>query len=243
MEPEPQERHFNIQIEPQALAGVYANFANVSHSDYEFTITFARVDHDVEGSEVPGVAVVRVNLSPLFMRQLIDALQDNYSKWSTRQGIKLLPEYDGDDDRRRRRDDAVRRARGRPADPLLRVAVISDVHRNLQALEAVLEHADREGFDELWCLGDIVGYGGNPSECLAIVHERTAICLAGNHDLVVCGRARHRRVPSDAAVAARWTRSVLTRRRARAPGESPAAASSTASRSTTARSATRSGST
>jgi uncharacterized protein DUF3467 len=85
VEPEPQERHFNIQIEPQALAGVYANFANVSHSDYEFTITFARVDHEV-------------NLAPLFMRQLIDALQDNYSKWSTRQGIKLLPEYDGDDD-------------------------------------------------------------------------------------------------------------------------------------------------
>jgi hypothetical protein len=98
VEPEPQERHFNIQIEPQALAGVYANFANVSHSDYEFTITFARVDHDVEGPEVPGIAVVRVNLAPLFMRQLIDALQDNYSKWSTRQGIKLLPEYDGEDD-------------------------------------------------------------------------------------------------------------------------------------------------
>ena len=53
MEPEPQERHFNIQIEPQALAGVYANFANVSHSDYEFTITFARVDHDVEGPRCP----------------------------------------------------------------------------------------------------------------------------------------------------------------------------------------------
>jgi Protein of unknown function (DUF3467) len=98
VEPEPQERHFNIQIEPQALAGVYANFANVSHSDYEFTITFARVDHDVEGPDVPGIAVVRVNLAPLFMRQLIDALQDNYSKWSTRQGIKLLPEYDGEDD-------------------------------------------------------------------------------------------------------------------------------------------------
>ena len=51
----------------------------------------------------------------------------------------------------------------------MRVAVISDVHSNLQALEAVLEHAGREGFDELWCLGDIVGYGGRPSECLALV--------------------------------------------------------------------------
>ena len=93
-----EERHFDIHADPEVMAGHYANFANVSHSDYEFTITFARVDHDVEGPEVPGVAVVRVNLAPLFMRQLIDALQDNYSKWSTRQGIKLLPEYDGDDD-------------------------------------------------------------------------------------------------------------------------------------------------
>ena len=95
---EPQERQINIHFSPEIMAGVYANFANVSHSDYEFTITFARVDHDVEGTEVPGVAVVRVNQAPLFMRQRIDALQDNYSKWSTRQGIKLLPEYDGDDD-------------------------------------------------------------------------------------------------------------------------------------------------
>ena len=95
MEPEPQERHFNIQIEPQALAGVYANFANVSHSDYEFTITFARVDHEVEDDEIPGVVVSRINLSARFMRELIDAMRDNYSKWETREGIKNLPEFDG----------------------------------------------------------------------------------------------------------------------------------------------------
>ena len=94
MEPEPQERHFNIQIEPQALAGVYANFANVSHSDYEFTITFARVDHEVDEGEVPGVVVSRVNLSPRFMRELIDAMEDNFSKWQTREGIRDLPEFD-----------------------------------------------------------------------------------------------------------------------------------------------------
>jgi hypothetical protein len=46
------------------MGGVYANFANVSHSDYEFTITFARVDHEVEDDEIPGVVVSRVNLSP-----------------------------------------------------------------------------------------------------------------------------------------------------------------------------------
>jgi hypothetical protein len=77
------------------MGGVYANFANVSHSDYEFTVTFARVDHEVESEEIPGVVVSRVNLSPRFMRELIDAMEDNYSKWRTREGIKNLPEYGG----------------------------------------------------------------------------------------------------------------------------------------------------
>ena len=77
------------------MAGHYANFANVSHSDYEFTITFARVDHEVEDEEIPGVVVSRINLSPRFMRELIDAMEDNYSKWRTREGIKNLPEFDG----------------------------------------------------------------------------------------------------------------------------------------------------
>ena len=86
------ERHFDIHADPEVMAGHYANFANVSHSDYEFTITFARVDHEVEEEEVPGVVVSRINLSPRFMRELIDAMEDNYSKWSTREGIKNLPE-------------------------------------------------------------------------------------------------------------------------------------------------------
>ena len=89
------ERHINIHFSPDIMAGVYANFANVSHSDYEFTITFARVDHEVEDEEIPGVVVSRINLSARFMRELIDAMQDNYSKWQTREGIKNLPEYGG----------------------------------------------------------------------------------------------------------------------------------------------------
>ena len=95
MTDEPQERHFNIQTTPEMMQGVYANFANVSHSDYEFTITFARVDHEVEDNEVPGVVVSRVSLSPRFMRELIDAMEDNWSKWQTKEGIKNLPEYGG----------------------------------------------------------------------------------------------------------------------------------------------------
>ena len=90
-----QERHINIHFAPEMMAGAYANFANVSHSDYEFTITFARVDHEVEDEEIPGVVVSRVNLSPKFMRELIDAMEDNYSKWQTREGIKNLPEFGG----------------------------------------------------------------------------------------------------------------------------------------------------
>jgi hypothetical protein len=89
------ERHINIHLSPEIMGGVYANFANVSHSDYEFTVTFARVDHEVESDEVPGVVVSRINLSPRFMRELIDAMEDNYSKWRTREGIKNLPEYGG----------------------------------------------------------------------------------------------------------------------------------------------------
>ena len=75
------------------MAGVYANFATVSHSDYEFTLTFSRVDHEVEAEEIPGVVVTRVSLSTRAMRELIDAMEDNWSKWSTKEGIKGLQEY------------------------------------------------------------------------------------------------------------------------------------------------------
>jgi len=88
------ERHINIHFSPEDMAGHYANFANVSHSAYEFTITFARVDHEVEEDEIPGVVVARLNLSAKFMQELIDAMTDNYSKWRTREGIKNLPEID-----------------------------------------------------------------------------------------------------------------------------------------------------
>jgi hypothetical protein len=89
------ERHINIHLSPEIMGGVYANFANVSHSDYEFTISFARVDHEVESAEIPGIIVSRVSLSPRFMRELMAALEDNYSRWEAREGIKSLPEFEG----------------------------------------------------------------------------------------------------------------------------------------------------
>jgi hypothetical protein len=93
---EERERHFNLHTTPEVMAGVYANFATVSHSDYEFTLTFSRVDHEVEADEVPGVVVSRISLSPRAMRELIDAMEDNWSKWSTKEGIKGLPEFRDD---------------------------------------------------------------------------------------------------------------------------------------------------
>src|SRR4051794_24235582 len=92
------ERHFNIHTSPEVMAGVYANFANVSHSDYEFTVTFARVDHEVEDEEIPGVVVTRVSLSPRFMRELIDAMEDNYSKGETGEATKTPRGYAPDAD-------------------------------------------------------------------------------------------------------------------------------------------------
>ncbi len=94
MDEESPERQLNIHLDPENLAGVYANFANVSFSDYEFTLTFARIDHEVEEGDVPGVVVARVNMSPRFMRELIDAMNDSWSKWRTREGIRNLPESD-----------------------------------------------------------------------------------------------------------------------------------------------------
>ncbi len=91
-EDQSQERQLNIHVEPQFLGGYYANFANVSFSDYEFTITFARIDHEVEEGDIPGVVVSRVNLSTRFMKELLDAMQDAWSKYSAREGIRNLPE-------------------------------------------------------------------------------------------------------------------------------------------------------
>jgi diadenosine tetraphosphatase ApaH/serine/threonine PP2A family protein phosphatase len=91
----------------------------------------------------------------------------------------------------------------------MRVAVLSDVHSNLHALEAVLADVDTGGFDEIWCLGDVIGYGPRPNECTAIVRERADLCLAGNHDLVVLGKIPMILFADDAGVAARWTQGGL----------------------------------
>jgi Protein of unknown function (DUF3467) len=92
VEDEPQDRQLNIHLDPEQMAGVYANFANVTFSPYEFTVTFARIDHEIEEGDVPGVVVSRVNMSTQFFQELLAAMQDSLSKWSTQEGIRNLPE-------------------------------------------------------------------------------------------------------------------------------------------------------
>ena len=91
----------------------------------------------------------------------------------------------------------------------MRAAVVSDIHSNLHALEAVLAAIDAEAPDELWCLGDLVGYGPRPNECCATIEKRADVCLAGNHDLAVRGTIDLEEFGGEAAVAARWTREQL----------------------------------
>ena len=93
-----------------------------------------------------------------------------------------------------------------PAQTPRRLALVSDVHGNLPAFEAVLEDVQDAEVDEIWCLGDLVGYGAQPEECVALARETCTVCLAGNHDLVVTGGIDIRDFSRSAAVAALWTR-------------------------------------
>ena len=92
----------------------------------------------------------------------------------------------------------------------MKVAVISDIHANYHALEAVLADVTAEKPDEVWCLGDVVGYGPEPNRCCRLVAEHADLCLAGNHDLAVLGVLPVDEFNGDAATAVAWTQSVLT---------------------------------
>ncbi len=87
----------------------------------------------------------------------------------------------------------------------MRVAVLSDIHGNRHALEAVLDDVAAADVTDLWCLGDVVGYGAEPEACVALVRENAALCLAGNHDLAVTGELSLEDFSKNAALAARWT--------------------------------------
>ncbi|MDF1514870.1 MAG: metallophosphoesterase family protein [Anaerolineae bacterium] len=92
----------------------------------------------------------------------------------------------------------------------MRYAVISDIHSNLAALEAVLEDATIAGFDELICLGDLVGYGPDPNACIALIRSYPHHVIAGNHDWGTIGKADLQIFNRDARIALNWTRAELT---------------------------------
>jgi diadenosine tetraphosphatase ApaH/serine/threonine PP2A family protein phosphatase len=92
----------------------------------------------------------------------------------------------------------------------VKLAIVSDIHGNLEALETVLEDLTREGVEAVACLGDFVGYGAAPNECIERTRPRIEVAVAGNHDLAACGRLKLGYFNPDAAAAARWTEGVLT---------------------------------
>ena len=91
----------------------------------------------------------------------------------------------------------------------MRVAIASDIHGNRHAFEAVIAAAEGAGAEELWCLGDLVGYGADPDDCVALASQHSAVCLAGNHDLAVTGRLPIDDFSRGAALAVTWTQEVM----------------------------------
>jgi diadenosine tetraphosphatase ApaH/serine/threonine PP2A family protein phosphatase len=91
----------------------------------------------------------------------------------------------------------------------MRVAICSDIHGNRHGFEAVIAAAEEAGADQLWCLGDLVGYGAEPDACVELAARHCAICLAGNHDLAVVEVLSLDEFSRGAELAARWTREVI----------------------------------
>ena len=93
-------------------------------------------------------------------------------------------------------------------DGAVRYLIVSDIHSNLPALEAVL--ADAPSYDQMWCLGDLVGYGPDPNECIERIQELPHLSLAGNHDWAVLAKLDLSSFNVDARIANLWTQGELT---------------------------------
>ena len=91
----------------------------------------------------------------------------------------------------------------------MRIAIVSDIHGNRQAFEAVLDEIEASDCEELWCLGDLVGYGADPDACVELARRHAAVCLAGNHDLGVRGSLPLEQFSRGAALAAKWTQETI----------------------------------
>lgn len=93
----------------------------------------------------------------------------------------------------------------------MRIAIISDIHGNLEALEAVLADIETQHIDENLCLGDIVGYGVNPNECLELVKAKCPLVLLGNHDAAAVGLLSTHHFNIHAKIAIEWTTESLSK--------------------------------
>jgi diadenosine tetraphosphatase ApaH/serine/threonine PP2A family protein phosphatase len=96
----------------------------------------------------------------------------------------------------------------------MRYAIFTDIHANLEALEAVLDKIDElaqeDPIDQIWFLGDLVGYGPNPNECIVKLRERTDVIIAGNHDWAAVGKIDLEDFSEAARISAEWTALQLT---------------------------------
>lgn len=101
-------------------------------------------------------------------------------------------------------------ASGRQKSARLRYGILSDIHSNLEALQAVIAELDGIGVDELLCLGDIVGYGPSPNECCDVLRARGVVAIAGNHDEAAAKGTGAERFNPMAREAITWTRAQLT---------------------------------
>jgi len=93
----------------------------------------------------------------------------------------------------------------------MRLAILSDIHSNLQALIQAFSLIDTLRIDEVYCLGDIVGYGANPNECTDLIRKRAAKCVLGNHDLAALDTSHAQSFTTHGRIAAEWTHGVLTK--------------------------------
>ena len=93
----------------------------------------------------------------------------------------------------------------------MKIAILGDIHSNLTAFEAVLSDIkSKGGFDRIWCLGDVVGYGPEPHECIALLRQHDHVCVAGNHDWAAISKMDTSDFNPAAALAAQWTSQQLT---------------------------------
>lgn len=104
----------------------------------------------------------------------------------------------------------ARKNAGKDEPDRMKIALISDIHSNLQALNAALSDIDDRRIEQIYCLGDIVGYGGSPNECLDLVRQRVSAVVLGNHDQAAVNPSDADYFTKPGKIAAEWTNKALT---------------------------------